>query len=84
MLSQCFNKNNMQIYIKKGSMESVLSSFLIKGKLSSGIEGELIDENWFVVQSTLPKSNSHKSNNRLSRRSFQVLFSLYSIVFNPS
>ena len=36
------------------------------------------------VQSTLPKSNSHKSNNRLSRRSFQVLCSLYSIVFNPS
>ena len=36
------------------------------------------------LQSTLPKSNSHKSNNRLSRRSFQVLFSLYSIVFNPS
>ena len=37
-----------------------------------------------VLQSTLPKSNSHKSNNRLSRRSIQVLFSLYSIVFNPS
>ena len=36
------------------------------------------------IQSTLPKSNSHKSNNRLSRRSFQVLFSLYYIVFNPS
>ena len=36
------------------------------------------------VQSTLPKSNSHKSNNYLSRRSIQVLFSLYSIVFNPS
>ena len=36
------------------------------------------------IQSTLTKSNSHKSNNRLSRRSFQVLFSLYSIVFNPS
>ena len=30
------------------------------------------------VQSTLPKSN-----NRPSRRSIQVLFSLYSIVFNP-
>ena len=39
-----------------------------------------------IVQSTLPKSNSHKSNNRLSRRSIQVLFSsyMYSIVFNPS
>ena len=36
------------------------------------------------LQSTLPKSNSHKSNNRLSWRSFQVLFSSYSIVFNPS
>ena len=36
------------------------------------------------IQSTLPKSNSHKSNNCLSRRSMQVLFSLYSIVFNPS
>ena len=35
-------------------------------------------------QPCLLKSNSHKSNNRLSRRSFQVLFSLYSIVFNPS
>ena len=31
------------------------------------------------VQSTLPKSN-----NRPSQRSIQVLFSLYSIVFNPS
>ena len=31
------------------------------------------------VQSTLPKSE-----HRRSRRSFQVLFSLYSIVFNPS
>ena len=30
------------------------------------------------------QSNSHKSNNRLSRRSIQVLFSIYSIVFNPS
>ena len=39
---------------------------------------------FFRLQSTLPKSNSHKSNNRLSRRSIQVLFSLYSIVFNPS
>ena len=38
----------------------------------------------FYIQSTLPKSNSHKSNNRLSRRSIQVLFSLYAIVFNPS
>ena len=33
------------------------------------------------VQSTLPKSKSHKSNKRLSRRSLQVLFSLFSIVF---
>ena len=32
----------------------------------------------------MPKSNSHKSNNRLSRRSIKVLFSLCSIVFNPS
>ena len=31
------------------------------------------------IQSSLPKSN-----NRLSQRSFQALFSLYSIVFNPS
>ena len=38
---------------------------------------------YFNIQSTLPKLNSHKSNNRLSRRSIQVLFSLYSIVFNP-
>ena len=37
-----------------------------------------------TIQSTLPKSNSHKSNNCLSRRSIQILFSLYSIVFNPS
>ena len=36
-----------------------------------------------AVQSTLPKSNSHKSNNCLSRRSIQVLFSLYSIVLTP-
>ena len=36
------------------------------------------------LQSTLPKSNLHKSNNRPSRRSIQVLFSLYSIVFNPT
>ena len=35
------------------------------------------------VQSTLPKSTLHKSNNRLSRRSIQVLFSLYSIVLTP-
>ena len=39
---------------------------------------------WRKIQSTLPRSNLHKSNNRLSRRSIQVLFSLYSIVFNPS
>ena len=32
------------------------------------------------IQSTLPKSNSHKSNNCLSRRSFPVLFSSFSIV----
>ena len=36
------------------------------------------------LQSTLPKSNSHKSNNRPSRRSIQVLFSLYYIVFYPT
>ena len=36
-----------------------------------------------IIQSTLPKSFLHKSNNCLSRRSIQVLFSLYSIVFNP-
>ena len=35
------------------------------------------------IQSTLPKSNSHKSNNRLSRKSIQVLISLFSIVFYP-
>ena len=33
------------------------------------------------IQLTLPKSTSHKSNNRLSRSFFQVLFSLYSTVF---
>ena len=36
-----------------------------------------------MLQSTLPKSNSHKSNNRPSRRSFQVLFSLFSMFFTP-
>ena len=36
------------------------------------------------LQSTLPKLYLHNSNNHLSRRSIQVLFSLYSIVFNPS
>ena len=36
------------------------------------------------LQSTLPKLNSHESNNRLSRRSIQVLLSLFSIVFYPS
>ena len=38
------------------------------------------------IQSTMPKSNLHKSNNRLSRRSIPVLFSLglYFVVFNPS
>ena len=35
-----------------------------------------------VLQSTLPKSNLHKMNNRfISRRSFPVLFSLFSVVF---
>ena len=35
-----------------------------------------------VIQSTLPKSNS-QSNNRQSQRSFQVLFSLFSLFFTP-
>ena len=35
------------------------------------------------IQSTLPKSNLHKPNNRLSRRSFQVLFSLFSMFLTP-
>ena len=29
-----------------------------------------------ILQSTLPESNSHKSNNRLSRRSIQVISSV--------
>ena len=33
-----------------------------------------------VIQLTLPKSNSHKSNNRRSRRSVQVLFSFISVL----
>ena len=36
------------------------------------------------IQSTLPKLNSHKSNNRQSRRSIQVFFSLFYIVFDPT
>ena len=36
------------------------------------------------IQSTLPKSNSHKLNNRPSRRSPQVPSPLHSIIFNPS
>ena len=35
------------------------------------------------IQSTLPLLNLHKSNNQLSRRSIQVLFSIFYIVFNP-
>ena len=37
----------------------------------------------YNIQSTLPKLNSHKSKNRLSRRSVQVFFSLFSIVLTP-
>ena len=37
-----------------------------------------------IIQLTLPKSNLHKSNNRLSRSPLQVLFSLFSIVFHPT
>ena len=36
------------------------------------------------IQSTLPKLNLHKLNKPLSRRSIHVVFSLYSIVSNPS
>ena len=39
----------------------------------------LCDLKWYLYW-----RNTHKSNNRLSRRSIQVLFSLYSIVFNSS
>ena len=35
------------------------------------------------VHSTLPKLNWHESNNLLNRRSIQVLFSLFSIGFDP-
>ena len=64
----------------------------ISVKIENGMEDvvrlcgtfSLNESQCYGLQSTLPKSNSHKSNNRLSRRSFQVLFFLYSIVFNPS
>ena len=52
--------------------------FFLGGRRYVGQWGKNLKLQW-----TLPKSNSHKSNNRLSRRSIQVLF-LYSIVFNPS
>ena len=37
----------------------------------------------FKIQLTLPKSKSHKSNNRLSRSLFQVLFSLFLLFYAP-
>ena len=44
-----------------------------KGKSFVDIEKYMYTE----LQSTLPNSKLHKSNNRLSRRSIQALFSLF-------
>ena len=68
------------IYVKENTVFKLLFSRILRVKPSRKFPLQCMS----TLQSTLPKSNSHKSNNRLSRRSIQVLFSLYSIVFNPS
>ena len=85
------------MYSRPATYRVITKSFVKKEKKTSMCFSVMLwgDRFWFLpntgalmvlknLQSTLPKSNLHKSNNRLSQRSFQVLFSLYSIVFNPS